>query len=82
MSTSWQSSFSSSLSGAARSNSAQRLRAVAGSLRTAAGLVLPAGPVLLVDDFVDTGWTLTEAARLLREAGAGPVLPLVLAVDG
>jgi ATP-dependent DNA helicase RecQ len=31
---------------------------------------------------VDTGWTLTECARLLREAGAGPVLPLVLAVDG
>jgi len=68
--------------GAARSNSAQRLREVAGSLRTPAGLVLPEGPVLLVDDLVDTGWTLTEAARLLREAGAGPVLPFVLAVDG
>ena len=38
-------------------------------------------PVLLVDDVVDSGWTLTEATRVLREAGAGPVLPLVLALD-
>jgi ATP-dependent DNA helicase RecQ len=38
-------------------------------------------PVLLVDDRTDTGWTLTEAARVLRTAGAGEVLPLVLAVD-
>jgi L-alanine-DL-glutamate epimerase-like enolase superfamily enzyme len=30
----------------------------------------------------NSGWTLTEAARVLREAGAGPVLPLVLALDG
>ena len=41
----------------------------------------PGVPLLLVDDRVDTGWTLTEASRLLREAGAGAVLPLVLAVD-
>jgi ATP-dependent DNA helicase RecQ len=40
------------------------------------------GPVLLVDDRLDTGWTMTEAARLLRGGGAGHVLPLVLAVDG
>lgn len=37
------------------------------------------GPVLLVDDMTDTGWTLTMAARLLREAGAPEVLPFVLA---
>jgi ATP-dependent DNA helicase RecQ len=35
-----------------------------------------------VDDRIDTGWTMTEAARLLREGGAGHVLPLALAVDG
>jgi ATP-dependent DNA helicase RecQ len=64
-----------------RSNSAQRLRAVYGSL-SAAGLIFDAGPVLLVDDRTDTGWTLTEATRVLREAGSGPVLPLVLAIDG
>jgi ATP-dependent DNA helicase RecQ len=38
------------------------------------------GPVLTVDDRIDTGWTMTVAARLLREAGAPAVLPLVLAV--
>ncbi|MFD0800781.1 phosphoribosyltransferase family protein, partial [Streptomonospora algeriensis] len=37
------------------------------------------GPVLLVDDQTDTGWTLAAAARLLRQAGAEEVLPLVLA---
>ena len=37
------------------------------------------GPVLLVDDLTDTGWTLTMAARVLRQAGAGEVLPFALA---
>ncbi|MFV8049133.1 RecQ family ATP-dependent DNA helicase [Mycobacterium sp. 48b] len=37
------------------------------------------GPVLLVDDMTDTGWTLTMATRLLRAAGVREVLPLVLA---
>ena len=36
------------------------------------------GPVLLIDDECDSRWTLTVAAHLLGEAGAGPVLPLVL----
>jgi ATP-dependent DNA helicase RecQ len=35
-------------------------------------------PVFLVDDLVDTKWTLTEVGVLLRAAGAGPVFPLVL----
>ncbi len=39
---------------------------------------VPAGPVLLLDDRTDSGWTLTVAAALLREAGAGRVHPLVL----
>jgi ATP-dependent DNA helicase RecQ len=37
------------------------------------------GPVLLVDDVTDTGWTLTMAARVLRRAGAAEVLPFALA---
>ena len=41
---------------------------------------VPAGPVLLVDDLVVTGWSLTLAARALREAGATAVLPLALAL--
>jgi ATP-dependent DNA helicase RecQ len=64
-----------------RSNSAQRLRAVHGAFGVPAGWQLDGGPVLLVDDRSDTGWTLTEAAGLLRRAGAGAVLPLVLALD-
>lgn len=39
----------------------------------------PAGPVLLVDDVVDSAWTLTIAAALLRQAGCGVVWPLALA---
>jgi ATP-dependent DNA helicase RecQ len=37
------------------------------------------GPVLLVDDVIDTGWTMTMAARVLRRAGAPDVLPFALA---
>ncbi|HSP27534.1 MAG TPA: RecQ family ATP-dependent DNA helicase [Ilumatobacteraceae bacterium] len=37
------------------------------------------GPVLLVDDLVDSGWTLTETGRLLRRAGADLVYPMALA---
>ncbi|MCQ4214030.1 RecQ family ATP-dependent DNA helicase [Streptomyces longispororuber] len=69
-----------------RSNSAQRLRALDGTLTLSAELVEELaradGPVLLVDDFTETGWTMAMAARLLRRAGAKGVLPLVLAVQG
>lgn len=37
-----------------------------------------AGPVLLVDDEVDSRWTLTVCAQLLAEAGAGQMLPFAL----
>ena len=42
------------------------------------GLAVPAGPLLLVDARYRSGWTMTVAAALLREAGATAVLPLVL----
>jgi ATP-dependent DNA helicase RecQ len=71
---------------ASRGNSAQRVRAlheaftvpseVAGALSTLGG------PVLLVDDLVDSGWTMSLAGRALRRAGAEGVLPLTLAVSG
>ncbi|MBG6226281.1 ATP-dependent DNA helicase RecQ [Arthrobacter sp. CAN_A2] len=38
------------------------------------------GPVLLVDDFADSRWTITEAGRALRAAGASGVLPFALAL--
>jgi ATP-dependent DNA helicase RecQ len=66
--------------GRPRSNSAQRLRDVYGAFTAEALQILP-GPVLLVDDRSDSGWTITEATRVLREAGAEAVLPLVLALD-
>jgi ATP-dependent DNA helicase RecQ len=64
-------------------NSAQRLAAVWRSLRlpddVAAAVAATTGPVLLIDDQIDTGWTMTVAAKLLRDAGAPAVLPLALA---
>jgi ATP-dependent DNA helicase RecQ len=64
-------------------NSAQRLRAlwheftVPESVRLAVAEL--GDPVLLVDDRIETGWTMTIGAKLLREAGAPAVLPLALA---
>lgn len=40
---------------------------------------IPNGPVLLVDDMVDSAWTMTVIAALLRRAGSGPVWPVALA---
>lgn len=40
---------------------------------------VPQNPVLLIDDVVDSGWTLTIIAALLRQAGSGAVFPLALA---
>lgn len=37
---------------------------------------VPSGPVLLIDDMVDSRWTLTVAGWLLRRHGSGPVHPL------
>jgi ATP-dependent DNA helicase RecQ len=65
---------------AGQSNSAQRVAAV----RRRGGLqaeIPPGATVLLVDDQVATGWTLTVAATAIREAGAAAVLPLALATQ-
>ena len=40
---------------------------------------MPTGPVLLVDDMVDSKWTLSVAAYLLTSNGSGLVYPLALA---
>jgi ATP-dependent DNA helicase RecQ len=39
---------------------------------------IPSGPVLLVDDLVDSRWTLTTVGWRLRDAGSGPVHPFAL----
>ena len=40
---------------------------------------VPETPVLLVDDVIDSGWTVTVLAALLRRAGIEAVYPVVLA---
>jgi len=40
---------------------------------------VPNGPVLLIDDVVDSGWTLAVMAALLQQAGSGSVYPVALA---
>ena len=64
-----------------RANSAQQARNVEGSLGFSQNPVLP-GPVLLVDDMVDSRWTFTVAASLLRERGCSAVHPFALACAG
>ncbi len=58
-------------------NSAYRVAALVDSWEVPALDV--SGPVLLVDDLVDTGWTLTMATQVLRAAGAPAVLPFGIA---
>lgn len=58
-------------------NSIQQARNVDGAMDVRGRL--PLGPVLLIDDVVDSRWTLTVASWLLRSSGAGPVFPLALA---
>jgi ATP-dependent DNA helicase RecQ len=65
--------------GPRRHNSAQRVRTLWKALTVPDAVRSLPGPVLLVDDRVETGWTITVAAKLLREAGAPGVLPFVLA---
>ena len=62
-------------------NSAQRARNIDGSL-SLNGQPIPDGPVLLVDDMVDSRWTLTVSAWLLKNAGSGEVWPLALSETG
>ncbi|HWU23618.1 MAG TPA: DEAD/DEAH box helicase [Nocardioides sp.] len=65
-------------------NSAQRVAAVRrrSALRLEDGVDLSGRWVLLVDDRIGTGWTLTLAGVELHAAGASGVVPLVLAVSG
>ena len=60
-------------------NGVQQARNVDGSLALRPG-PLPRGPVLLVDDMVDSRWTMTFAAWLLRSHGSDEVWPLALAL--
>ena len=58
--------------------SAAKVAALDHALMLRPEVVVPAGPLLLIDARYRSGWTMTVAAALLREAGATAVLPLVL----
>ena len=58
-------------------NSSMQARNVAGTLGTIEQI--PAAAVLLIDDIIDSGWTLTLAGWLLRKKGSGVVHPFTLA---
>jgi ATP-dependent DNA helicase RecQ len=68
-------------SGEPGGNSAYRLASVWDRF-SPGEIELPTGPILLVDDLVDSRWTMTVAARALRMAGASAVLPFALALRG
>jgi ATP-dependent DNA helicase RecQ len=61
-------------------NSAQQLANLTGAFAVVGPL--PTGPVLLVDDIVDSRWTLTYVGSLLRDAGVEAVVPVALADSG
>ena len=62
-------------------NSTQQARNIDGSLSTR-GQPVPSGAVLLVDDMVDSRWTLTVSAWLLQKSGSGEVWPMALTQAG
>lgn len=62
-------------------NSTQQARNLDGALGIAVEHLQP-GAVLLIDDLVDSRWTITVAGWLLRTHGSGRVFPLALSFAG
>jgi ATP-dependent DNA helicase RecQ len=58
-------------------NSAQQVHNLLGAFSVERGIL--AAPVILVDDVIDSGWTMTMVAALLRMNNSGPVFPFALA---
>ena len=61
-------------------NSAQQFANVYGAFAVVEPV--PPGPALLLDDVVDSRWTITYVGSLLREAGCEAVIPLALTDSG
>jgi len=59
-------------------NSVQQARNAIGAFAVVPRAVAD-GPVFLVDDMVDSRWSITACGVALAEAGSGPVHPVVLA---
>jgi ATP-dependent DNA helicase RecQ len=58
-------------------NSAQQVRNISGVFTVVEPV--PPGPVILVDDIVDSRWTMALLGDLLMRAGTGPVHPFAIA---
>ena len=61
-------------------NSYQQARNLDGVFEIDPSQINP-GAVFLIDDVVDSRWTFTVIAALLRRAGSGPVFPVALALN-
>jgi ATP-dependent DNA helicase RecQ len=61
-----------------RENSFQQAQNLEYAFEIDAEAVRPT-PLLLIDDMVDSRWTITVLASKLRQAGSGPVFPFALA---
>jgi ATP-dependent DNA helicase RecQ len=62
-------------------NSYQQAKNLAGAFKADPTQVV-GRPVLLIDDMIHSGWTMTLVGALLRQAGSGPVYPLALSMVG
>jgi ATP-dependent DNA helicase RecQ len=62
-------------------NSYQQAKNLAGAFKVDPTQVVRR-PVLLIDDMIHSGWTMTIVGALLRQAGSGPVYPLALSMVG
>ena len=58
-------------------NSAQQVSNLLGAFSVERGIL--SAPVILVDDVIYSGWTMTMIAALLRMNNSGPVFPFALA---
>lgn len=60
-------------------NSAQQAANILSAFQIKQNCHVPEGPCLLVDDIVDSRWTLTVTGYLISTRGGGPVYPFTLA---
>jgi ATP-dependent DNA helicase RecQ len=58
--------------------SSKQVEARLDGMRLRSDIEIPRGPLLVVDALYRTGWTMTVAGALLREAGATGILPLAV----
>ncbi|AGN18661.1 hypothetical protein J433_14117 [Corynebacterium glutamicum MT] len=63
-------------------NSAYRVEALLKQWDWSKGLQLVPGPILLVTDLIDTGWSVTVAGNGIAQRTSGKVLPFALASRG